>query len=225
MKWAFAVQRKIRVAIMLAIMMLCIVIFSIMESYNINRISKSFNSIYEDRLIPAVDLYTIADQIHDKRDHLFTFLFTDQITQLEIRNYLATTNKKLDSVVIKYGSTYLVKEESNHLQHFERNLSNYQREAKMLISAAVINKETARNLYLKTTVDLYDLVNKDLRQLIQVQTEVGRKLLAESDQTRASSAFITQLLLVIAVILGLIIFILVVTGKQVMVKQENYKMN
>ncbi|WP_026899216.1 MCP four helix bundle domain-containing protein [Daejeonella oryzae] len=225
MKWAFAIQRKIRVAILLAIMMLVIIMFSLMESYNINRISKSFNSIYEDRLIPAVDLFSIADQINDKRDHLFTFLFTDEISMDEMKTYLKAANIRLDSVLEKYESTYLVKEESGHLQNLKRNLQIYQRDELLLINAASGNKEVARSLYLKNTVQLYKELNKDLRQLTQVQTQVGKNLVIESVKTQASSTFITQLLLIITVILGVVIVILVITGKQFMLKQEKYQMN
>ena len=225
MKWAFAIQRKIRLAIVLAIMMLFIIIFSLMESYNVNRMSKSFTSMYEDRLIPAVDLYSIADHIHSKRNRLMTFLFTSTIKSDEITLYLKETNHELDSLINKYGKTYLVTAETNHLQSLKKNLKDFERDELMLISSAVIDKEVAKNLYLSTTINLYDELDKDLVQLTRVQTDIGKELLAETVKAQASSSFITQLQLVITIILGLIIMILVITGKQVMVKQENYKLN
>jgi hypothetical protein len=79
MKWAFAIQRKIRLAIALAVLMLLVILFSLLESYNVSRISKSFNSIYEDRLIPAVDLYSISGHIQTKRNKMVAFLFSDSI--------------------------------------------------------------------------------------------------------------------------------------------------
>ena len=225
MKWAFAIQRKIRLAIVLAIMMLFIIGFSLMESYNLNRISKSFNSIYEDRLIPAVDLYSMADQIHHKRTQLFTFLFTDKVTADETGQYLQQRNRKLDSLIHKYEKTQLVKAESDHLQNFKKNLEKYQRDELMLIRSAAINKEVAKDLYLSSTIQLYDELDKDLVQLTRLQREVGKELLNESVKTQSSSYFITQLQFVITIILGLIIMILVITGKQVMIKQDKYKLN
>lgn len=225
MKWAFAIQRKIRLAIALAIMMLLIIIFSLMESYNINRITKSFNSIYEDRLIPAVDLYLIADHIHNKRIQLFTFLFTSTLDEKEIRLYLDNSNKSLDSLISKYERTLLVKAETDHLQNLKKNLKNFQRDEVMLIKSARLNKEVARDLYLSTTLELYDEVDRDLGQLTKVQTDIGKELLSESLKSQASSRFITQLQFAITIILGIIIMILIMTGKQVMVKQEKYKLN
>ncbi|MES3018811.1 MAG: MCP four helix bundle domain-containing protein [Bacteroidota bacterium] len=225
MKWAFAIQRKIRLAIMLAVLMLSIIIFSLLESYNVTRISTSFNSIYEDRLIPAVDLYSIADHIHGKRNQLFTFLFTDKISQSEIENYLGVENSKLDKLISKYESTYLVKAESNYLNRLKKNLTDYRRDELLLIKTAKENKETARNLYLNTTDHLYNDLNKDLMRLTQVQTEVGRELLKESQNSQSSSGFISQLQFVVAIILGLVIMILVITDKQVHVRQEKYNLN
>ena len=225
MKWAFAIQRKIRLAIVLAVMMLFIIMFSLMESYNINRLTKSFNSIYEDRLVPAVDLYSVGTHIHNKRNHLLTFLFTDKMSPAEIRSYLGNTNRKLDTLIQKYENTYLVKAESKHLQRLKKNLKDFQRDEQMLISSAALNKEVAKDLYLNTTARLNEELDNDLAQLTKVQREIGKELLAESVKSQASSNFFTQIQLVITIILGVIIMILVITGKQVMIQQEKYKMN
>ncbi len=225
MKWAFAIQRKIRLAIMLAVLMLFIIIFSLLESYNVARISRSFNSIYEDRLIPAVDLYLIADHIHSKRNQLFTFLFTDTVSPAEIKNYIENENSKLDKLISKYENTHLVRAETNYLSSLKKNLTNYRRDELLLISTAEQDKETAKNLYLNTTVSLYNDLNKDLMKLTQVQTEVGRELLKESQNSKSSSGLISQLQFAIAIILGLIIMILVITDKQVHIRQEKYNLN
>ncbi len=225
MKWAFAIQRKIRLAIMLAVLMLFIMIFSLLESYNVTRISKSFNSIYEDRLIPAVDLYSIADHIHSKRNQLFTYLFTDKISRGEIDEYILEENAKLDKLISKYENTYLVKAETNYLSSLKKNIRDYRRDELLLIATAEDNKEAAKSLYLSTTVHLYNDLNKDLMRLTQVQTEVGKELLKESQKSESSSGLISQLQFVIAIILGLVIMILVITDKQVHVRQEKYNLN
>ncbi|MGV3684255.1 MAG: MCP four helix bundle domain-containing protein [Daejeonella sp.] len=225
MKWAFAIQRKIRLAIMLAVLMLFIMIFSLLESYNVTRISKSFNSIYEDRLIPAVDLYTIADHIHSKRNQLFTYLFTDKISSTEINRFIGEENLKMDKLISKYENTYLVKAESNYLSSLKKNVRDYRRDELLLIKTAEENKEAARDLYLSTTVHLYNDLNKDLMRLTQVQTRVGKELLTESKKSESSSTFLTQLQFVIAIILGLVIMILIITDKQVHIRQEKYNLN
>jgi len=225
MKWAFAIQRKIRLAIVLAVMMLFIIVFSLIESYNISRISKSFNSIYEDRLIPAVDLYAISNHIHSKQSELVTYLFTPKLSTEQIRRSLQQTNASLDSLISKYGKTYLVAEENNHLQKLKKNLKNFQRDEQMIVNTAVLDKEVARELYLNNALPLYDQLNAELMQLTHLQTQVGKELLSESLRSQASSNFITQLQLAVTIILGLIIMVLVITGKQVMVTQEKYKLN
>ena len=225
MKWAFAIQRKIRLAIALAIMMLLIILLSLWESYNVNKISKSFRSIYEDRLIPAVDLYLISGHIQTKRNKLVSFLFTDKISVEEIKNVLSLENKQLDTLINKYEKTYLVKAETNHLQNLKKNLKIFERDELLLINASLENKEFARNLYLNTTINYYENIDQDLILLTQVQTQIGKELLAESSKSQSSSSLISQLQIVVAIILGLIIMILIITDKQVILKQEKYNLN
>lgn len=225
MKWAFAIQRKIRLAIALAIMMLLIILLSLWESYNVNKISKSFRSIYEDRLIPAVDLYLISGHIQNKRNKLVSFLFTDKISVEEIKNVLSLENKQLDTLINKYEKTYLVKAETNHLQNLKKNLKIFERDELLLINASLDNKEFAKNLYLNTTINFYENIDQDLILLTQVQTQIGKELLAESSKSQSSSSLISQLQIVVAIILGLIIMILIITDKQVILKQEKYNLN
>ena len=75
------------------------------------------------------------------------------------------------------------------------------------------------------TVKLYDEIDGDLIELTRVQTEIGKELLAESIKSQSSSSFISQLQIIIAIILGLIIMILIITDKQVLLKQEKYNLN
>ncbi len=225
MKWAFAIQRKIRLAIALAVLMLFIILFSMMESHNVNKISKSFTSIYEDRLIPAVDLYSISGHIHDKRNKLVSFVFTENMNAEEIKKSISTSNAELDKLISKYEKTYLVKTETNHLQHLKKNLKLFERDEMLLISAALENKEVARNLYLNTTAKFYDELDKDLIELTRVQSEIGKELLAESIKSQASSEFISRIQLIIAIILGLVIMILIITDKQVLLKQDKFNLN
>lgn len=167
----------------------------------------------------------MADQIHHKKTQLFIFLFTDKLTPAEIRQYMQQSINKLGSLASKYLKTQLVKAESDHLERFKKNLENDQRHELMLIRLASVNKELAKGLYLNNTIQRYGQLDNDLEQLSRFQSEVGKELLTESVKTQASSYFITQLQLVITIILGLIIMILVITGKQVRIKQDKYKLN
>lgn len=225
MKWAFAIQRKIRLAITLAIMMLFIIIFSLIESYNMSRMSRSFHSIYEDRLIPAVDLYSIADHIHTNRHEVSKFLFTEEIQPDEIKAYLQTSQAELDQLISKYENTHLVKAETNHLSRLKKNLENFQRDQIMLLNVAQQDKETAKKIYLNGLEHVYDELKRDLFELTHVQTSVGKELLLESANSKSSSALISKLQMATTIILGLIIMILTMTNKQVLLKQEKYTLN
>jgi hypothetical protein len=156
---------------------------------------------------------------------LVSFLFTDKISVEEIKNVLSLENKQLDTLINKYEKTYLVKAETNHLQNLKKNLKIFERDELLLINASLENKEFARNLYLNTTINFYENIDQDLILLTQVQTQIGKELLAESNKSQSSSSLISQLQIVVAIILGLIIMILIITDKQVILKQEKYNLN
>ncbi|HQS51416.1 MAG TPA: MCP four helix bundle domain-containing protein, partial [Daejeonella sp.] len=156
---------------------------------------------------------------------LVTFLFTGNISREEISLALSSSNKQLDSLISKYENTYLVKAETNHLQNLKKNLKTFERDELLLINAASENIELAKTLYLNTTVQLYDELDKDLIELTKVQSEIGKELLAESVKSQLSSGFISRLQIIIAIILGLIIMILILTDKQVVLKQEKFNLN
>lgn len=100
-----------------------------------------------------------------------------------------------------------------------------ERDELLLINAASESKDLAKTLYLNTTVQLYDELDKDLIELTRVQSEIGKELLAESMKSQLSSEFISRLQIIIAIILGLIIMILILTNKQVVLKQEKFNLN
>jgi hypothetical protein len=105
MKWAFAIQRKIRLAIALAIMMLIVILLSLLESYNVNKVAKSFHSIYEDRLIPAVDLYLISGHIQSKQNNLVLFLFTDNMKAIAFSTMVDIAEKEFNIPIRKKYNT------------------------------------------------------------------------------------------------------------------------
>ena len=152
---------------------------------------------------------------------LFDYLFTDNLSREEIRGKLNSSNKMLDTLISKYESTYLVKEETNYLEHLKENLKTFERDETLLINAAIESKDLAKNLYLNTTLRLYDELDKDLLELTRVQSEIGNEFV----KSQSSSDFISQLQIIVAIILGVIIMILIITDKQVVLKQEKYNLN
>ncbi len=224
MKWAFAIQKKIRLAIALAVLMLCIILFSLFESYNTTRIARSIKSIYDDRLIPAADLYILSDHIQDKRNLLSDHLFL-HTGQNNFKEQSAGIDKNLDSLIGKYQKTYLVAAESAYLARLKQHLQDLKGRERHVDALRAKDPEEARRYYTYNMLPVYRALSLDLRKLISVQTEVGKELLDESVRSRSSSEMLSSLQLVISIILGIMIIVLVMTNKQMPVKQENYHLN
>lgn len=225
MKWAITIQRRIRVALMLALLMFCLVVLSLIESYNINRSSESFNSIFQDRLVPAVDLYTISDHLDEEQSRMTRFLHSEAPDKSDMLNFLRQNNSQLQLLVGKYEKTYLVKDEKNYLRSFKLRMEkNHQDNLYVVENANTSDKEAVRRYFLESS-RRHDHLRNDVKKLVQIQTEVGNNLLSEYRKSQANSLFVTNMQLFIAVVLGVLIVILVITDKQVLIKQDNYRMN
>ena len=68
MKFAHSIKQKTKVALLLFCIMICLILVRILEDKSIKQMSESFASLYNDRLIPATDLFFIAEKLNLKKD-------------------------------------------------------------------------------------------------------------------------------------------------------------
>ena len=59
MKFAHSIKQKTKVALLLFCIMVCLILVRILEDKSIKQMNNSFISLYNDRLIPATDLFLL----------------------------------------------------------------------------------------------------------------------------------------------------------------------
>ena len=57
MKWAYSIQQKFKAAALLAIVFVLVLISNLSGRYQMHKLSDSFSSVYEDRLVVESYIY------------------------------------------------------------------------------------------------------------------------------------------------------------------------
>lgn len=226
MNWTFAIQQKIKAAAILFGIMLMIVIFSFLERKNMADINKSVTSIYNDRLVPATDIFYLSEHLYGKRFLLEQFLLTNKSNLGEVQAQLDKHNQEISELITRFEKTYLVDEESRYLKNLKNTVLSYNRlEADILTLSNRESKEAALALYeSKGRNNLQDGI-RQLALLTRVQTNVGSQLIKDSNGKVASSSMISNLQIILSIVTGLVVISLVFASRISSKPEQNYHLN
>lgn len=226
MKWTFVIQQKLKVAVLLGVVMCLVVLFNLILQKNISDINRSVNSIYNDRLIPATDIFYLSENFHHRQLTMEKFLFTDDFNTSLLRSTLKTYDSEMFTLINKYEKTYLVEEESVFLERFKQNVAQYSAIENEILSLSEKNKK-AEALSLYETSGRASLENtiSQLSDLTTIQSAVGGKLVNDTKGIVATSNFLSNLQLVLAIVIGTMITALIVSSKIINSTQEKFKWN
>lgn len=225
MKWTFAINQKLKVALLLGIVMCLVVLFNLILQKNISDINRSINSIYNDRLIPATDIFHLSENLHNRQLAIENLLLRADDSDA-VKNSLKRYNQNTLDLIAKYEKTFLVDEERVFLKNFKKNIADYSALESEIISLSISNNKTdALQLYetagrpsIKTTLS-------QLSDLTTIQSAVGTKLLNDTKGIVATSNFLSDLQLVLAIVIGLMITVLVISSKIINQPQAKFRWN
>lgn len=226
MRWTFVIQQKLKVALLLGLVMCLVVLFNLILQKNISDINQSVNSIYSDRLIPATDIFYLSENLHNRQLAMEQFLFRSERNYNQLKAQLKKYDGKQLDLIAKYEKTYLVDEESVFLEKFKKNVSVYAALESQILSLTVANKK-AEAITLYETAGRHSLENTihQLSDLTTIQSSVGNKLLNDTKGIVATSNFLSNLQLVLAIIIGLMITALIISSKIISQPQAKFKWN
>jgi len=226
MKWIYAIPQKFKIACVLGSIIFCITIFTLLETRNINNINKAVLSIYEDRLIPATDLFFLAEVSYQKRDQLESYLESSDPSTLLISKQLTRQNERIDSLISKYEKTYLVDEELLHFNGLKNNLKEYLLLEKEIVNVSIRNsKEAAQSEFYTRALESHHKMMDHLSKLTRIQSNVGATLVNSLKNDVAKSDLISNLQLIVCIITGLLIIAIVFAAKVTSVKSNKYNLN
>ncbi|WP_256010514.1 MCP four helix bundle domain-containing protein [Desertivirga xinjiangensis] len=226
MKWTFVIQQKLKVASLLAGVMLMVVLFNLIERKNIAEMNRSVTSIYNDRLVPATGIFYLTDNLYSKRFLLEKFLSSGSQDIKALRLSLAVHDQNIKLLINQFEKTYMVDKELTFLNEFKQKVTSYTRiEEQILLLAENHSKREALALYdTQGKSSLISTVQK-LSELTKIQTTVGGELLNNTKRILATSDLLSHLQMALAIGIGLVIVSLITASKAVTHTEKNFHLN
>ncbi len=227
MKFAHSIKQKTKVALLLFCVMVCLILVRILEDKSIKQMNNSFISLYNDRLIPATDLFFIAEKLNLKKDLIESYLNNELAlnSQKNIQQSLLSYNESIDSLLLKYEKTFLVNLEKKHLIELKSNI----------LASRIIEKNITTNSQLKEKSDTesitillkdsYKGIFNKLSELTQIQSKIGDELIKNSKSIVSGSNLYSTIQFFLAIIIGVLIVSILFTSNVINIKNENFKLN
>ncbi|MGQ7856975.1 MCP four helix bundle domain-containing protein [Pedobacter sp. WC2501] len=223
MKFAFSLKNKLKIAFLLFCIMCCTLLIRFFEDKSVEKINESFISMYNDRLVPATDLYFIAENLHYKNEILQEVLLGNGAVHPSTGMVkMNKHNRKIDSVINKYELTLLVKQEKSYLNDLKKAITVQQGlEAKILNMAGTegkaIYESMGRNAAKHTLAKL--------SALIKIQSKVGNELIKGSEIFVSGTKVYSTLQVILAIVIGIMIVAIVSASNAVKIQSEKFNLN
>ncbi|HKK74504.1 MAG TPA: MCP four helix bundle domain-containing protein [Saprospiraceae bacterium] len=209
-KSAFAIKPKQKVALVLLLMITFLLGGILIERYYFQQVDRTSTALYEDRLMPSTFVYQLTDRIHQRYRQAENIVLSGQTQPTKTQqSILEAYQQQMDSIIMAFELTYLVKDESASLERLKTAMAKYQQvESQFLYHSA--SSKTIQQL------DRHlDDIRAELLQLSSIQTTVGKELLTSTESTVAQAYALSKLEISILIICCLAAQVLVLSSKSV----------
>ncbi|TCD08363.1 hypothetical protein EZ449_13255 [Pedobacter frigidisoli] len=221
MKFAFSLKNKLKIAFLLFCIMCCTLLIRFLEDKSVTKINESFISMYNDRLVPATDLFFIAENLYHK-NAILQDAFSSEIHPSSSISKINRHNRKIDSVINKYELTLLVKQEKTFLNDFKNALNVQQQlENKMLGLASNEGKEIYESIGRSASARTLE----KLSALIKIQSKVGDELIKDSKIFVSGTKIYSTFQGILAVIIGIMIVSIISASNMVKIQNDKFNLN
>jgi len=223
MKFAFSLKNKLKIAFLLFCIMCCTLLIRFLEDKSVEKINESFISMYNDRLVPATDLYFIAENLYHKNEVLQEILLGNGAVHPSTGIVkMDKHNRKIDSVINKYELTLLVKQEKSFLNDLKQALIVQQGlETKILNMAGA----EGRAIYESMGRGAANQTLTKLSALIKIQSKVGNELIKGSEIFVSGTKVYSTLQVILAIVIGIMIVAIVSASNAVKIQSEKFNLN
>lgn len=210
LKSAFAIQPKLRMALILLLMITLLLSGILIERHYLQKVDHTSTTLYEDRLMPATFVYQLTDRIHQRYREAENMILRSQSTPttqqaLAIQQY----QQQMDDIMVAFEQTYLVTDESASLKRLQSAMTDYD----------VVEKQFLQQPNNSDNIQLLDqhldAIRNELLQLSSIQTVVGKELLSRSESTVAQAYALNNLEIGLLVLGCLIAQLLILGSKSV----------
>lgn len=184
--------------------------------------------MYDDRLVPASDIFYIAEHLYAKKYLFFTFISDTPTSRAKLDRLIGQLkphSTSIDSLLAKYEKTYLVKQEEKYLDDFKQRLLQYQALENQLLDASVNDLFTRVNSFSSEGQHALDNAIRELSELEKLQTQVGRELMADAQFVVSGTRFFSTLQIILSIVIGIMVVVLVLESKSVINKNNSQPFN
>jgi hypothetical protein len=185
--------------------------------------------MYNDRLIPATDLFYVAENAYAKKSMIEDFLNTayeQSFNPAVFKAQLASYNKAIDSLIKKYEKTFLVKQEKEKLIVLKDGLESTGKiEDQIMTFADKRDISSARKLYSQEGRASSKGTIQKLSELMRIQTQVGEELIKDSAFMVSGSKLYSTMQVALAILIGILIVGIVFTSNVVKINNDKFNLN
>ena len=202
-------QTGAKLVISFAIMCICIIILGSISISRVGDMRSAFKSLYDDRLVPAIDLGKINGELSALRIGALQIVNEPDVNKRQVINSLGEEREKeIDVIIQKYGATVLTTEEQKTFEEFKPAWKAYNESRSNTYRWALAGEFDKAKLNAQTDAGVkFKVVDEKLNRLIEIQAEVGDEM---NKQAEANYVYIRNLIIIITVIVVIIAIILVI---------------
>ncbi|WP_250419055.1 MULTISPECIES: MCP four helix bundle domain-containing protein [Pontibacter] len=228
MRWSFSFKQRHKVAVAFLSMFVIIVFANWFVSYSMEQVGRKFQSVYQDRLIPSLDISEILERYYQNRMLLEEHILADNIySQDSLHQHINANTKAIEALMEKYETTYLVDQEQKNLTAYKSQFTKLVQVQNSILQLSTNgNKGLARKLYLTNGYTAFQNLLEPLHALIRVQGDVGQELYQSADRSVKMLKVLSYLVIGLAVIVALIVGTLLQTSRKLNnIKPQKFHLN
>jgi methyl-accepting chemotaxis protein len=182
MQWFYDLSIKAKLRVGFGVLLALMLLIGFAGHRGLSTIIPSFDSMYKDRLVPAIQMYRIHKDLSEIRSLTLEHIRDSTQSQVQqISAEITALNADIDQQIRDYAATYLVPEEVTALAELRQALVSYRAalERTLRLSAAQ-QTQKAEHSYLNEESLALERLLKPINAIVAVQDTVGKQLYKDS---------------------------------------------
>ncbi|MCF2487760.1 MCP four helix bundle domain-containing protein [Dyadobacter sp. CY347] len=227
MKWSFVIRQKVKAAVVLAGILVVIMLASLSTNQTIQVMDQSLESVFVDRLQPAVDLMFLSENLYNRRLVVQGYL-TDSssiLTGAPVKTP-GIDNSERNRLISSFEKTSLTPLEAKKLSYFKDRLKAYDRLENSVLQLISSNRhQEAGLLFGDQGAIIFREAVSTLHSIAQIQSDAGKKTIKSAHGQAAGGLINISLLIAVCIVIGLVILNLLKNQSLVDQKSETFHLN
>jgi CHASE3 domain sensor protein len=202
MKWSFVIRQKVKIATLLSGILVIIMLASLSMNQAIQDMDRSLESVFVDRLQPAVDLVFLSERLHHRRMVMQGYLTGSMpFYDAEAVESLHKDNSESDRLISSFEKTLLIPMEVEKLAYFKSRMKAYQ----LLENSVLELIDQAKVLFEQQGGVIFQEGVITLHSIAQIQSDTGKKVVKSAHRQAAGGLINTFLLIAVCITIALVI--------------------